>query len=419
MKKGVFKFALRNLRNNKLYFVITAFLLVFCFVLFAVCEFLYVRVDYNRYVADRVLAKGIENTGLVGLDNYDSDSLINFRVEAYKKGIVDSIGNSCVYCVDWRCVDELIKIQNGSSKLNSPDYDNQSLGYVCVDSTLMNLCDLKLQDGYMINRDNFDYEDQNLVAMYLGDLFSDIPIGTEYKLKLSETRVITIRVMGIIEKGEEWIGESIGDFQGSIVKSSYNLDNEVIMAFNDGVNDGGMMFFSTKEGNTMEETQKALYELADKYDLDIIAGEVSARFDGIAVQYGDLRERLFTLMVFIVIISTMIIICFNAVSILSRKKQYGVLIANGVSMGRLFLSIFLEQVIKAITGLLLAGLFIYAGVPILFGETNEIMAAYDIFLNFVLWKTILFCFIECVVISGVGSFILGRYKPIQLIKYQN
>ncbi len=416
MKNGVLKFAFRDLKNNKVFFSFAVILLVFSFVLFAVCEFLYVRIEYNRHVADRVLAKGIENTGLMELCTYNNDDLVNFLIEAYKDGMVDSIGSSCAYFIKWKCLDELIERQNGKSRLNVPDYDDESLAYLCVDPTLMNLCDLKLQDGSMLDVDNFDYEDRNLVAMYLGDLFSDIPVGTEYKLKLGKERVLTIRVMGIIAKGEEWLDESVGISHGDIIKASYNLDNEVIMAFNDVIFNGGM-FYSVKDGSTMEETQKALYDLADKHNLDIITGGISARFDGVENQYSDLRDTLFALMVFITAASIMIIICFNAVSILSCKKQYGVLLAGGLSKNALFFSLFIEQLIKVVVGFVLSGLIIYAFTPLFF-NLEDIAAVYDIFLHFVLWKTVVFGLIECVVVSGVSVFILGRYKPVELIKYR-
>ena len=291
------------------------------------------------------------------------------------------------------------------------------MGYIGIDATLLNLCGLKLQKGSMINKDNFDYEDQNLIAMYLGDTFSDVPVGTEYELKLGETRVITIRVMGIIEKGEEWIHESVLDFQGDIVKSKYNLDNEVIMAYNDEM-DTGMMFFSLKDGFEMKETQEKLYDLAEKHNVKVMLGNLSDRFDGAESKYKDIRETLLALLIFVTVVSTMIIICFNSTSIFSRKKQYGVLLSGGISMRCLFVTLFIEQFVKMFIGFLLSIFLVYFGAPVFFGG-EELEAAFDIFLNFALWKTALFCLLECLFVSGVSVMVLGSYTPVQLIKYRS
>ncbi len=421
--KGVFKIAAKSLKSNKMQYAFTAVLLVLCFVLFSVCEFMYVRPQYNRYVADRVLAKGTENTGLIRSIDSGDENAFDFRNEALSLGIVDSIGESFANVSSRPCFNELISIQGGKSEAlktasleSYENFDNDALGYIRVDATLMTLCNLKLQKGEMISKDNFDYSDKNFIAMYLGDSFSDIPVGTEYQYKIWKDVTITVRVMGIIAKGEEWVDESIGSLQGSIEKSKYNLDNEVIMVYND-YSHSRMWFYSLKDGSTMEETQKALYDLAEKHNLQIMVGSVSARFDAVEIQYKSAREILFFLLIFISVISTMIIICFNSVSIISRKKQFGVLLAGGVSKSGLFVSLIIEQAIKIITGLALATLAVYFGSKWYFVE-RELEAVYDIFLHFVLWKTVVFGLIECVVVSGVSVFILGRYKPVELIKYR-
>ena len=84
----------------------------------------------------------------------------------------------------------------------------------------------------------------------------------------------------------------------------------------------------------------------------------------------------------------------------------------------LFFSLGIEQAVKAILGLLLSGLVIWVGTPLYF-TLEEIEVVYDIFLNFVLWKTVVFCVAECILVSGVSVLILGHYKPVQLIKYHN
>ncbi len=425
MKKGVLKIAFRNIKNNKMYFLFTVILLVLCFSLFSICEFLFVRPVYNRYVAEKVLAKGTENTGLIRLRDTTAEQEINFRLEAIDMNLVHSIGAFDVALNDWECFDELIKIQGGKSealKARQPDlyenFEEDILGCIYADSTVIPLCDLKLQSGSMLNKDNFDYEDQNLIALYLGDSFSEIPVGTEYKCEFKEIgMVLTIRVMGIIEKGEEWLDASIGSLQGEILKSSYNLDNEVIMAFNDSVYNG-MMFYTLNDNADMKDTQKKLYDLAEKHNMDVTIGGVASRFAATETQYKSFREILFALMIFITAISTMIIICFNTVSVLSRKKQYGVFLSGGISKASLFFSLFIEQGVKVILGLLLSGVFIYWGTPTYF-ELEEIDVVYDIFLNFVLWKTAIFCVAECAIVSVASILILGHYKPVQLIKYHN
>lgn len=374
----------------------------------------YSGVNYAYDSCDRLLVRGIKGTAFVEL--YDSgyediymffnDDTKGFIGEVCSLPEVSAFGDCFEFDYDIDAAPELYEIQK-----HDPDFTDD--GYWKVSTMNKNLpaaFKLDIAEGKRPEELDFAKEKQEkeIVYLYLGNAYKDIPIGTEFQDKYS--RFI---VAGILDGKQEMLDYNLVNGFYEAVSYAKNFDYGII-GITDEPPNTSRLWLSAAEGFSIEQALSAAEKVAEKYGIGL---KYTTLQDSYELNMSDsmlLGKYLLRLAWILIPSIALMLICVQATSVLGGLRQYGVLYSLGFSKKNIVMSIVIKNVILCIlslalvlpSALVVGSLYFDDSIKMVF-ETVMVRNAVPV----ALFMNIL---IVCM-ISAVSLGVLSRYSITELI----
>lgn len=400
----------RNLKQLMLEFI----LLVSSFMLVGLVSFYGDGITYSKDSVEEIINGDISQTGELFIEiplwsplMKESRGVMD-EINALKG--VKAIGEQSVAGFEASGFEQLIEIQQQYRNYGisyGEEYTN-SLEALFISDTLLDLCDLKTVEK-IEGSGKADYE------FYLGSNFSDIPVGTVFTKKLGE-ETYTYEVVGILEKNSYWIDPDIyTETEAGNINAKICLDNLVVSANKKTVSATGWTVL-LEDGASWEDLTKEIMKLEDKYDVNFrITKLESTLYDKnlSSKETTEYTRQFLPVLVFSVII---IILCIQITNMLKRKKEYGILFSNGVSVFEICKIWMLAFLCKIAISLVFA-ITLFTGLVYVSGITSQLLEqGFIVFQHYTVWKIVALSVVLYLIISIIPITILSKMKPAQMVK---
>lgn len=366
----------------------------------------YIRYSYNEIKnmdekKSKILMDEIKNIeGIKQCGSFDDG---NFLIEElYKNKEYLNIRKSIVDDMVEEMYGEFNEVYRSTMSQTLYKYSN----ILKIDRDMINLCNLNISKGKITMPKN------NCIPLLIGYEYRDfIDIGQILTSKTNNKKYI---VTGVLKKNSKWLIN--GDINNAL-NISINLDN-VFVAIDDNMSnyDSSYIVFEKGENEyTRNKILKKIERINDKYKLNfkIITLEEIIKYmhrDMIIVSKSWIVLTIFSLIIGILSVSSVAI-----VTLLSRKRDIGILYAVGFSEKNICNIIVIENILQNGFGCV-AG-FCMALILSIYGISSfEIKRILDIQFK----QGIAFAFgifLLCTVIASIVPLIIvNKSKPSELIK---
>lgn len=409
------KFALDSIAKSYKKFLISVLLCVCSFVLIGVVGYAFDVTQYGRKSIESLLADGIERTGIIQInqDASESAAIMHFSEQAYRSKEIKAIGDFG-YGGNGSRLKQLLKIQNTYGNPHQ-GYGEDQLECLYIQYNLIGAFRFDLLEGVKPEELSFG---KNEIALYLGNHFKEVPIGTKYEIKDESGQIrYTYKVAGVLKKGAKWLEEE-NLYQAETLKVSnlVPLDNLVVMVMND---DYGTYHwaYSLEDGFSFAQGEEKLRELAKECGIEISLGTVSGTMKEVQSNNKTIINYVLELFIMVCLVTFVVLVCIQLVNILNDLKEYGILYANGMSVKELMNILFLENVIKVLLSFLLSLAICYMLLQKCFPVYSEyvLVQAQDIFLKMTSWKMALVAIVLMVSSSIIPMRTLSKMQPVEMI----
>lgn len=317
---------------------------------------------------DKALKNGLDNWGYLSLSLYNED----YEDSSYCIGDIMSELN-CVdsWSTDWglagwdisgewslkyndkEYISNNLNILKDIQQMNGYDKDyisgRNTLEKIYLTNNTWDMLDIKLYSGK--KPDECDY-DKDCDWLYLGYEYRDAVEPGTIITKGEETYVVA----GILKKNsimpvDEYILEE--ELSSETMDSTYLLNYSVLdVSFDDASEGmGSSCFFSIAEGYTFAEAEDIIIDAFSKIDGNINVVKVEKWLNSF---YDKANERIYReFLIMIIIVSCLILACFQINSILSRRRDYGIFFASGLSHGDMIKMVVIENTIKLVIAVMI------------------------------------------------------------------
>lgn len=287
---------------------------------------------------------------------------------------------------------------------------NSTYEAVCVDWSLFGIKEPKLYEGTKGTVD----EDMDVYPALVGyDLREYLPIGTVF----TSIGKIKYKVVGVLEKGFTWLPEMLGQ------NRPMECDKKVVAPFNpayftDGEDPPWLMYYNSFEGlyffgdSVSDATINQVEEYAASLGIGATVQRVSDYFE--ETRNTGSQMYLFRLLLFSILV-VFAILCISSstiVSTLLKKRNYGIMLANGISIQNIACMIVLKNAFIVLLSVVIA--YIYRHFEI--GEGLYVEAKEYIHLWMVPQYLILVIFVILIVSSILPILIIRRMKTVEMIR---
>lgn len=306
---------------------------------------------------------------------------------------------------------EMVKLHNAGRKAFWVDGDSTAIQTVMVSHDAMSISKFPLIKG---EKDK-EYPEE-MVQLYLGYHFKDIPVGTVFSCGEGEYYMEYV-VAGIMEQGS-----AIMDWQAMMTNTngftlSYvvSVDNMIVLRMRsmDPVYFISNNFFSAAEGYTYEEAAAKVKEISDQYGIAVETDTLVHRMQGVMSMTDWIFAKMGTLGIFLCVLSLFILFSVQVLTLLHRKDEFGIWIYCGISKRQLMFVLFLENLIKLFCSAGIAFVLFFLYWKVLQIEPSVSYELRFVFLNICL-EILLFSFGMAVVSSVIPEMLIAR-KPLQAL----
>ncbi len=346
-------------------------------------------------------------------NQWESGDLITIEQEdaylnaAKDKGIVREIGSYGYGPVELEELQFLRKIQ-GDHVYQIPSNKSWYEG-VMMSPGMWNMLQLKLAEGMAPEA----YDLEQYTPIYLGAAYQGhIKVGTIIESQhASENDYI---VAGILRRGTRLPTEHIYMLDKFDVYCTYPGDHAVISITT--FTGSYPWYFELQDGVSFEEAEWELLKLAEDQGMQVEIDSMGAQLDLLQTSLKQWRQYMLEIILVIGITACIVVTCYQTITVMSRRTEYGILYANGATTGDLLSFIVLENSMK----LILALIFI---IPILLILSKEILAYTDaeyymlklMIRQKIIWEMGAVGVLMMLISSLLPMVTLKRYTPVELI----
>lgn len=411
--KSLCGFILEEFSRNLKQLVLELLLLVSSFMLIRLVSFYGDGVSYNKDCIEEIIEGDSSETGELFLETSFTSPLTEYRDimdEIRDLPEVISIGEQTISGFEASGFEPLIDIQQQHRNYGIAYGEDQinSLEALFISDTLLNLCDLKTTE-------KIEGNGQSECEFYLGSNFSDIPVGTVFTKKLGK-ETFTYQVVGILEKNSYWINPDIyTETEAGSLDSKICLDNLVVAVNKKTVDSSGWTVL-LDEGASWENFTAEIMKLETKYDVHFSITKLESTLYDKSLSSEETTKytkQFLPVLVFTVIV---IILCIQITNMLKRKKEYGILFSNGVSIHEIrmiWMFVFLCKIL--VSFIITIGLF--TGLLYTSGTTPQFLEQeFIVFYHYTIWKILDLLVVLYIIISIIPIAIISRMQPAQLVK---
>lgn len=256
--------------------------------------------------------------------------------------------------------------------------------------------------------DQYDLEEYN--PLYLGYEYRNlVSVGDV----LGTTGNGTYIVAGILQKGS-LMPTNLENLQEFTISSAYSLDYGVLQIVPNETN--VYYYFSLEDGYEFIEAQRMIQQAAEKQGWLVSIGSRDARLSLIDEYLKPVNRYVWQMLLVVGLTACLVAACYQTMSIINRKSEYGILYANGASTRDLIGMILIENLVKLLISLiLLMPLFVLLAQRVfIFFYGDRYMLQWMIWSQ-VSWKVLLVGLGMMLLSSILPVYTLTRYSPVELI----
>lgn len=311
--------------------------------------------DWGRKAVRNSLAVPLERCGVVDFpENVDFDVLAHFMEQACTLEEIRAFGAYDCYGRRGLVAEggtdyagRLLEIQNSGEK-EFMDEDSSNIQEVFMNRELFEMENIRLLAGELP-----DAGESDSCLIYLGYNFREIPVGTVFVENGSTARYV---VAGVMEQGSRVTDPRVFTMYNENLTLSYDvkLDNMILTLMPEGELYTVRNLFCAADGYTYKEATDALKKLGRKMGIQMRIGTLVARLDSVFSQNDIIRSRINGIVAISCILLFMLCVTIQLLNTYTKRKELGIWLANGVSRREMFEILCLENLIKAVVGVVTA-----------------------------------------------------------------
>lgn len=271
------------------------------------------------------------------------------------------------------------------------------------------LLQLELAEGAPPQNYNLD----EYVPIYLGYQYrGTVEVGTV--IKSENVNAKDYIIAGIFKKGLQFPTDTLYLMDKFTVFSSCPMDYAVVEVVKNLPS--SPIFFDLKEQAVFEDARTELQKLAKEKEWEITVSSLDAQMDLIDESLKPVQKYMLEIMVIVGLTVCIVVTCYQTVSIINRKSEYGILYANGATSRDLFSIIVLENLIKLLVAFIIMLPLLLLAARQVFGynEANYIVVRQMLWAK-VAWKAGIVGGIIMLVSSILPLYTMKSYTPVTLI----
>jgi predicted secreted protein len=381
------------------------------------------RIDVNILQVEDKIKYPTDRLGMIYFNPYDNLEMTTDEYDEYMAEIVKKIGSSDsieVICASedgegWSEADEELKnIQRANAEqwenysYYSNRFQSENLVFTNINAGALNLCHMKFQKGGIVSKEDME---EGCVYVYLGNDYKEIPIGTEYTFRTGELKSRAI-VAGILEEGETWLSDRV--FWNGMLEQTPVVSADCMVFVETPESDlaNGMyykMFFVISKGISMSDAISELQEICAEYNIPTKIQTWETVKKSQTIEYENINELLKKLL-YIVILSVVVLqSCIGITDFMTRKREYGILYANGAGHR----DILMISILQSSISFLMSSIIVYLFGLILI-ELDEF--TYEFFIRHVYFQTLAWGVLIVSISLAVPLIYIMRQKPAQLMR---
>lgn len=247
--------------------------------------------------------------------------------------------------------------------------------------------------------------------VYLGYELRDlVEIGTVLGRDASAVYVVA----GILKPGTLLPADELYMMGKFDISSAYSMDYEVVEVVSIPLS--SFLYFSVKEGYTFAEAQEMIQQEAENRGWSVTVGALDAQLSSIEQSLKPVNRYMLQMVLVVGVTVCIVFTCYQTVSIIVRKSEYGILYANGASFRDLVAIVLIENLIKMLLSLIIL-------MPLFALLAQEVFTLYygdQYIIQWMIWEKVSWK----VALTGAGMallssvfpiYILKRYSPVELI----
>lgn len=319
---------------------------------------------------------------------------------------IDAVGTWGIYgnTNDFMHVLQQVQKKNVIYEGNATD---ESIECLLVTDTAWDMFNIELAEGAPPEKFDLDV----YAPVYLGHEFQDvIEVGTILGNDGSNTNIVA----GILKEGTLMPAEGLDSMNKFTISSAYPMDYAVLEVVTIPLN--SVMYFSPKEGYSFAEAQEMIQQKAEERGWSVTVGSVDAGLLSIERAMEPVNRYMMQMILVVGLTACIVFTCYQTMSIIVRKSEYGILYANGATTRDLIAVILIENAVKIlISMIILFPLFILLAQNIFSMFYGDQYMIQWIIWEKVSWKLLLVGGMMTIFSSILPVYILKQYTPVTLI----
>ena len=325
-------------RNIVLFVVLSA-----CFFTIIVSRYSEVNLDKYEYMIKECVKVPIENTAIMRSTQVSGDVS---TPEFYKKlhDDEDYIGGGSAELVEYNGL-MVGRYEGFSEALDASASGDFEIIYCEYD--LLSVCNTELDSGYILDSKESERMLMETVGVYLGANFNhNIPIGTVFK---DTEGHYDRQLMGYFKKGASIIREDVAyGNSGDDNAVEWSLDDKIVIAV---YNDYGFASDKNIIASRIPATEfreKVKQYVNESEGVDVVIVTVEERLQDMRNKNKAAYAYYDQLFIILMIVSIILIMCFQLLSIAENRKLYGIFLTNGCDTKDIIWIMLIETIIKFI-----------------------------------------------------------------------
>lgn len=320
---------------------------------------------------------------------------------------------SHLWTVDF--VSDLAEFQRGHKprgEFNMPGIEG-GLDIFEVNAAGWSMLDLELYQGIGLDEFREQYDMKEYVPVYLGYEYRRIVeagtvLGTDYM-------GITYIIAGILKPGMR-MPKDLDNLNETDAAFAYPMDYGVLKVEPDFGLSTHMLTIFAEEGVSFQEVQERIQTAAEEAGIFVEIASLEAIFDSYDRMQRPVNRYMLQMVLVVGLTVCILFTCYQTISIITRRSEYGILYANGATTRDLVAIILIENLVK-----LLIALIIMIPVFLLLVQKAYAFWSLDqsvisqLFWSRIIWK-ILSAGLGMVLLSSLlPVYTLTHYTPVSLI----
>lgn len=397
-------------RKNKIIFIM---LLASSFFMVGLLVTSRAVVSYAWKDCNAILKKGIEETGLVSIAQFNTPEGETLLKSAWQTGAFESIGG---FTYPMGVDDRLFELWGMQKQFANSDISPQYLWWINIDEFALELCDLEYEQIETISENKRD--DADWFGIILGGNYTNVPVGTTFEEEIIPGHKWKYEVVGVLKKNTRMISGAVLNMgKGNSFQSTILLD-DYILRINTGPSVSSSWAYTMKDGLSLKDGKNTLEEIAKQNDMDLTYALFS---DGFEMDESDQRivnEVLLQILVLVIITTFFInlfvflLFCFN------RLNEIGIFYANGFLFKDMIKIQLAESFMDFSLAFVISWLVLSAYLKNQGGNMTAMQQGVRYLLGDIAWPSMLTAYlIFYVFFNLIPVIVIRNSSPVSLVRY--